>query len=78
MAEERLEHDPSVAPPGEAIHMPEPSYLPVVFAFGLTISLVGVITSWVLSAIGLVIVLVTFFRWLSSARADMADLPPEH
>ena len=79
MADQQLEsHDPTVAPPAEAIHMPEPSYLLVVVAFGLMIALVGVITTFVLSAIGLVIVLIGVFRWIGQARADMADLPLEH
>ena len=44
MAEERLEHDPTLAQPAEAIHMPDPSYLPFVLALGITITLVGVLT----------------------------------
>jgi hypothetical protein len=79
MAEERLEsHDPAVPAAAEAIHLPGPSYLPVFLAFGVTIALVGVITTFVLSAIGLVIALVAFFKWLGEARAEMAELPLEH
>jgi hypothetical protein len=77
MAEE-LEHDPTLAPPAEAIHMPDPSYLPFVLALGITITLVGVLTGIIVSLIGLIIVLVVLFLWIRSARTEMADLPLEH
>jgi hypothetical protein len=70
--------DPAVRPPGEAIHLPEPSYLPVTLAFGIMASLVGIITTWVISAIGVVIVLVALFRWIGKTRAEMAELPLDH
>jgi hypothetical protein len=77
MAEE-LEHDPTLAPPAEAIHMPDPSYLPFVLALGITITLVGVLTGLVVVAIGLIIVVSVLVRWIRSARDEMADLPLEH
>jgi Flp pilus assembly protein TadB len=77
MAEE-LEHDPTLAPAAEAIHMPEPSYLPVVLAFGIMMSLVGILLGKALVILGLIIVIVTLFRWISSARAEMAELPLDH
>ena len=75
---EHLEHDPTLAPPAEAIHIPDPSYLPFVLALGITITLVGVLTGIILVAIGLIIVLVVLVRWIRSARAEMSDLPLEH
>jgi hypothetical protein len=77
MAEE-LEHDPTLAPPAEAIHLPEPSYLPVVLAFGIMLSLVGILLGIVVSAIGLIFVVVVLVKWIGSARAQMAELPLEH
>jgi hypothetical protein len=77
MAEE-LEHDPALAPAAEAIHMPEPSYLPVTLALGIAITLVGIITGIAVIAIGLIITVVVLVRWIRSARAEMADLPLEH
>jgi hypothetical protein len=77
MAEE-LEHDPTLAAPAEAIHMPEPSYLPFVLALGITIALVGILTGIAVVAIGLIIVVVVLVRWIRSARDEMADLPLEH
>jgi len=78
MAEERLEHDPTLARPAEAIHMPDPSYLPFVLALGIMITLVGVLTGLLVVIIGLLIVIPTLVRWIRSARDEMSDLPLEH
>jgi uncharacterized SAM-binding protein YcdF (DUF218 family) len=77
MAEE-LEHDPTLAPPSEAIHLPEPSYMPATLALGMTIALVGILTGIIVVAIGVIIVLAVLVRWIRSARDQMADLPLEH
>jgi hypothetical protein len=73
-----IEHDPSLSAPAEAIHLPEPSYLPFAMALGLTIALVGVITWLPMLIIGLVIVVVCLIRWIRSTRDDMSELPLEH
>ena len=77
MAQE-LEHDPTLAPPAEAIHLPEPSFMPAVLALGITISLLGILTGIAVVAIGLVIVVVVLVRWIRSARDQMNDLPLDH
>jgi hypothetical protein len=68
----------ALPPPTEEIHLPEPSYLPVVLAFGVTIAIVGVVFTWVMVAIGLVIVLIALFRWIRQTRAEMSELPLGH
>jgi hypothetical protein len=68
----------SVDPAGEAIHLPDPSYLPVLVALGTTIVLVGVVINSVVLAIGLAITLVATLRWIGQARAEIAELPLEH
>jgi hypothetical protein len=78
MADLLEQPDPNLPPPAEAIHMPEPSYLPAVTALGVAIALIGVITTWVLSAIGGVIALAALFRWIRRTRDEMAELPLEH
>ena len=65
-------------PPGEEIHLPEPSYLPALVALGLTIALLGVVLSWILCGIGVVIALVAIVRWIRQTREEMAELPLEH
>lgn len=73
-----IEHDPTLAPPAEAIHMPEPSYLPAVLALGVTIALVGILNGLPVLLIGLIIVVVVLVRWIRSARDEMAELPLDH
>jgi hypothetical protein len=77
MAQE-LEHDPSLAPASEAIHMPDPSYLPFALAIGITIALLGILTGIIIVLIGLAIVIPVLIRWIRSARDEMNDLPLEH
>jgi type IV secretory pathway TrbD component len=69
---------PEAPPAGEAIHLPGPSYLPIVTAVGLTIVVVGVVQSWIIVALGLVITLVAVVRWVRETRQDVSELPLEH
>ena len=78
MAEEVRVSDPSAEEAGEAIHLPGPSYLPVATAFGLTIAVVGVVLSWVIVGIGLVITVVAVWRWIGDTRRETDELPLEH
>jgi hypothetical protein len=78
MADEIEQPDGALPPPTEEIHLPDPSYLPVVLAFGVTIIVVGVIMSWVVVAVGAIIALVALFRWIRQTREEMAELPLEH
>ena len=59
----------------EQIHMPEPSYLPVVVAFGITLMLVGVILTWIITIIGAVPFVVGVVLWIRETRSDIAALP---
>jgi Cytochrome c oxidase subunit IV len=79
MADETIHPEAEPAPPaGEAVHLPGPTYLPVVTAFGLTIAVTGIVLSWVLVGIGVVIVLVALWRWIGHTRRDISELPLEH
>jgi hypothetical protein len=62
----------------EEVHLPGPSYLPVWTAFGMTVALVGVLLSWVICGIGVVILLYCLIRWIRDTRQDISDLPLEH
>ena len=67
------------APPaGESVHLPGPTYLPVVVALGITIVVVGIVLSPIIVAIGLLIALIAIVRWVGDTRRDIADLPLEH
>jgi type IV secretory pathway TrbD component len=78
MADEVRVSDPSAEEAGEAVHLPGPSYLPVATAFGLTIAVVGVVLSWVIVGIGLVIAVVAIVRWIRETREEISELPLEH
>ena len=65
-------------PPGEAIHLPGPSYLPVLVAFGVSIALVGVVLNWVVFGLGAAITVIAIVRWVGQVRQEMDDLPLEH
>ena len=64
--------------PTEEIHLPEPSFLPVVLAFGVTIAIVGVVFTWVMVVIGALIFLISLTRWIRQTRAEMSELPLGH
>jgi hypothetical protein len=78
MAEEIRVSDPSAEEPGELIHLPGPSYLPVATAFGVSIAIVGVVLSWVIVGIGVVIAAIAIGRWIGETRRETAELPLEH
>ncbi len=65
-------------PPSEQVHLPGPSYLPVVVALGTTVALVGVLLSWFVFGIGVVILVVSLARWIRDTREEIAELPLEH
>jgi Cytochrome c oxidase subunit IV len=75
---EHLEDTGQAPPAGEAIHLPGPSYLPVIVAVGTTIALVGVVLNWAVFGLGVLITLIAVVRWIGQARTELADLPLEH
>jgi type IV secretory pathway TrbD component len=64
-------------PASEQIHLPGPSYQPVVVAFGMTLAVVGVVISYPVCAIGLLIFFVATFLWIKDTRAEVRELPIE-
>ncbi len=77
MAEE-IAQNGEVPPAGESIHLPGPSFLPVIVAAGITIAVVGVVLNWIVCGIGVAIAVVSIWRWAAETRADMASLPLSH
>jgi hypothetical protein len=72
-----LEHRP-VPPAGEAIHMPEPSLIPLINSAALAILIVSITLSWYLVALAGVVFLVSTVMWIRDVRRDIAELPLEH
>ena len=78
MADDLTARDEAVPPAVEQVHLPGPSYLPAVVALGITLALVGIVLSWVVAAIGLVIFVAGAVRWIRETREDIAELPLDH
>jgi hypothetical protein len=64
--------------PGEPVHLPGPSYTPVVTAFGLTLAITGIVLSWIMIAFGVAIAVLALWRWIGDTRRDISELPLEH
>ena len=78
MAEDLHQPEGALPPPSEEIHLPDPSYLPPVMAFGITLILVGIVLSPFVVAVGAIFFVVTLVRWIRQTRDEMAELPLEH
>ena len=72
-----LEHRP-VPPAGEAIHMPEPSIIPLVNSAALAIAIVSITLSWYIVALAGTVFVITTVRWIADVRRDIDALPLEH
>jgi hypothetical protein len=68
-----------VPPAGEDIHLPGASVKPILCAAGITLSVIGttIFKPYVL-ILGLIIFLVTTYKWIQDVRHDVAALPEEH
>jgi hypothetical protein len=64
---------PREAPPaGEEIHLPGPTLIPI------TLIVIGTTITWLLSIIGVVILVLVIIRWIGDTRRDIGALPEEH
>ncbi len=59
---------------GHGIHMPPPSFWPIVLALGIAMALIGVITKYVVLAIGLLVTIVSVVGWIRDARREYRSL----
>jgi cytochrome c oxidase subunit 1 len=63
------------------MHMPSPSYWPMVIAFGLPVVAIGLIFSHVISVVGALLIVMGAYGWVqepSVAESDDYDPPPTH
>jgi hypothetical protein len=70
--------DPPVPPAGEEIHLPGASLQPLLLAFGITLTLVGVTLGVFMVVSGLVITVWVTIRWIADCRRDINALPVDH
>lgn len=73
----------STPPVGEEIHMPGTSVLPIITAGAITLIVLGttiklIFPGLVWSLVGLVILLICVYLWISSTVRDIGSLPEEH
>jgi uncharacterized membrane protein len=71
-------HEEQAPPAGEEIHLPGPSLVPFLNAVGLSLTIVGITTFWIVSAAGILLFLFTLLRWIRDVRRDFNELPLEH
>ncbi len=76
MDEPASAHEADPPPPGEEIHLPGPSLLPMLLAVGLTLALIGVTISPILIVAGLGLAIPVLVRWIREARSELRHLPP--
>jgi hypothetical protein len=68
----------SPPPAAEHVHLPGPSFLPVLTALGVTLALVGLVFSLYVVGLGLLITVIAVVRWVRQTRAEIAELPLGH
>ena len=59
------------------IHLPAPSFWPIVLAFGLALIAVGVVSTIFVSIAGVVVLLVAIAGWTLENRVDGQEAPHE-
>jgi hypothetical protein len=69
--------EPDTPPAGEEIHLPGPSLQPVLLAFGITLTLVGVTLGMFFVVSGLILTVWVIVRWIADTRREMAALPED-
>ena len=75
-----MDHDADQQSPGTDLppgwsrarpeHIPRPTYWPAVLAFGLTFALWGLITTWIISVVGIVQVAISVAGWIGDLRNE--------
>lgn len=74
-----MEHEPKPESPNvpDAVELPAPSVWPIVFAFGLTLVLAGLLTSAAVSVVGAVLSIVAGVGWFAQVLPDeVRELAP--
>ncbi|MEI6446672.1 MAG: hypothetical protein WCO96_02180 [Actinomycetes bacterium] len=66
----------TAAPPvGEEIHLPGPTGIPLLTAVAVTMIVIGTTLSWLISAVGAIILVFCLWRWIGDSRRSMSELP---
>lgn len=73
-----VEREHPAPPVGEEIHLPGPSLIPILSAFGITLTVIGTTISIFVTVVGLAIFIGTTIRWIADTRRDISELPETH
>ncbi len=60
--------------PEHGIHVPTPTWRPIIVAVGLAMALAGMVLSWFVVIAGLVIAVVAIVGWVRDARKEFDAL----
>lgn len=69
--------DRELPPTGEEIHLPGPSLQPILLAFSLTLTLLGVSIGVPIIIAGAIMSVWIIVRWIADTRRDINALPPD-
>ncbi len=70
--------DPEVPPAGEEVHLPGGSVQPILLAFFIAVSIVGITTNVFLVIAGAVATVWIIVVWIRDTRRDIDELPLDH
>jgi mannose/fructose/N-acetylgalactosamine-specific phosphotransferase system component IID len=65
-------------PAGESIHLPGGTILPLTLAIGVTMAVVGSTIGIEWSLLGVIVFLVSLYKWIQEVRHEIDHLPDEH
>lgn len=64
------ERDPRKPKP---VEIPEPTYWPFLLAFGTTFLVWGIVTSWIISAVGLIVFIIALAGWITDLYHELKN-----
>ncbi|MGE5423991.1 MAG: hypothetical protein ACM3N9_01435 [Syntrophothermus sp.] len=73
MEEEKITDAMEESYPAEPQKMPENTYWPFVAGFGMFFLLWGILTSWSVSVIGLLLMIIAFTGWIADVDHDYGE-----
>jgi|GEM_PF-1674511 len=54
----------------QGAHLPEPTYMPVVMAVGMICMLWGIVTTYLITLVGLVLFVISVWGWIGELRHE--------
>lgn len=51
-------------------HLPRPTYWPAIFALACVLIFFGVVTKWVVSAVGMILFIISLIGWIGEMRNE--------